>query len=72
MANFIGWHQPGVLLARLDEYEEIGPQYRQPHEYRRMQVSVRTFSQKTHTAWTYVYAHCTNNLICIPSGRWFP
>lgn len=65
-------HQPDILLARLDEYEEIGPQYPQPHEYRRMQVSVRTALQKNHTAWTYIYTRCTVNLIRIPSGSWIP
>lgn len=65
-------HQPDTLLTRLDEYEEIGPQYPQPHEYRRMQVSVRAALQKTHTAWTYIYTRSTVNLIRIPSGCWIP
>lgn len=63
-------YQSDILLAQLDDYEEIGPQYPHPHEYWRMQVSVRTFRQKPYTAWTYIYAHCTNNLARIPCGRW--
>lgn len=61
-----------ILLARLDAYEEIGPQFPEPHEYRRTQVSVMTVRQKPHAAWTYIYNRCTRNLAQIPSGRWIP
>jgi gamma-glutamylcyclotransferase (GGCT)/AIG2-like uncharacterized protein YtfP len=64
-------HRPDILLAQLDHYEEVGPQFPQPHEYRRMQVSVSDARQKPHAAWTYIYTRSTVNLTRITSGRWF-
>lgn len=64
--------QPDILLARLDAYEEIGPQYPPPHEYRRVQVSVRDAYQKLCPAQTYIYTRCTFDLASIIGGFWDP
>ncbi|ABA87441.1 GGCT-like domain protein [Syntrophotalea carbinolica DSM 2380] len=61
---------PEVLLARLDVYEEVGPQFPEPHEYRRAEVVVMTADHMPRTAWTYLYNRCTDCLIHLASGCW--
>jgi gamma-glutamylcyclotransferase (GGCT)/AIG2-like uncharacterized protein YtfP len=65
-------HQPEVLLARLDAYEEIGPQFPEPFEYRRVQVSVTDNHQTRLNAWTYLYNRDTARLSPLTSGHWLP
>lgn len=65
-------HDAPTLLARLDAYEEIGPQFSMPHEYRRETVPITDAAGKSHTAWTYLYARDTGGLAIVKKGRWSP
>lgn len=69
--EFFRMRQPEILLARLDAYEEIGPQFPEPHEYRRVKVVVMTADNMPRTAWTYLYNRCTDGLTHLASGCWF-
>lgn len=65
-------HRPRELLARLDIYEEAGPRFPEPREYRRAQVRVIDAAQVRHAAWTYLYARDVSSLVPLPDGCWQP
>lgn len=65
-------HDGKALLARLDVYEETGPQHPVPHEYRRMPVTVTDAGGLSSTAWTYLYNRLTDALVPIKNGCWLP
>lgn len=46
---------PEALLPLLDDYEECAPHHPEPHEYRRVILSVEADGGPVN-AWTYVYA----------------
>ncbi len=56
------------LFAALDVYEECSPDFSEPHEYRRQQVTVTDTIGNTFTAWCYLYNWDTNKLTVIVEG----
>jgi gamma-glutamylcyclotransferase (GGCT)/AIG2-like uncharacterized protein YtfP len=60
--------QPEHLLSALDNYEECGPGFGQPQEYRREQQSVIAENGDSVIAWVYVYNRSTKGLRLIQSG----
>jgi gamma-glutamylcyclotransferase (GGCT)/AIG2-like uncharacterized protein YtfP len=65
-------HDAEALLVQLDAYEEIGPQYPAPHEYRRQLVAVLDDTGLSRSSWTYLYNLCITSLVLIESGCWSP
>jgi gamma-glutamylcyclotransferase (GGCT)/AIG2-like uncharacterized protein YtfP len=59
---------PERVLPRLDQYEECGPGFPEPSEYRRELQRVRLRNGHTIRAWVYVYSRPTDDLELIPSG----
>jgi gamma-glutamylcyclotransferase (GGCT)/AIG2-like uncharacterized protein YtfP len=55
-------------LRALDEYEGIGPDRSQPHEYRREVVRVHLKNGATVDAWAYVLNQVPRESSRIPSG----
>ena len=60
--------QPEQLLPLLDNYEECGPGFAEPQEYRRELQQVMLESGASVIAWVYVYNRDTSGLQQIPSG----
>jgi len=60
--------QPEQLLPLLDNYEECGPGFAQPQEYRRELQSVVLESGASVSAWVYIYNRDTSGLTLITSG----
>lgn len=58
---------PGAILARLDEHEQCSADWPEPHEYRRVVLSVETPDGPVR-AWVYAYAHDVAGLLPIPGG----
>jgi gamma-glutamylcyclotransferase (GGCT)/AIG2-like uncharacterized protein YtfP len=61
-------HQPDDVLACLDDYEECGSGFTQPHEYVRQKQQVLLDSGQAVSAWLYVYNRSTDGLQRIMSG----
>lgn len=59
--------EPVTLLPLLDAYEEVGPEFPMPQEYRRVALPVRTAAGDV-TAWGYVYVLPSRDLPLIASG----
>ena len=66
--NLFALDDPAATLALLDDYEECAAHYRQPHEYRREQLSIDTAGGPV-TAWTYIYARDVQGLPLIAGGN---
>ena len=64
-------HQPQLLLAELDDYEECSSAFPEPHEYQRQQVTVQTINStlKISTAWAYLYQYPVENKQRISDGQ---
>lgn len=63
---------PAATLAWLDSYEECGPDFPEPQEYRRVIAETeRLDGSGTLHAWVYVYACAVENLPWIECGDWF-
>jgi gamma-glutamylcyclotransferase (GGCT)/AIG2-like uncharacterized protein YtfP len=60
---------PGLLLVRLDQYEECGLGFPEPTEYIRSIQRVRLQSGKTISAWVYLYNWHTDKLERALSGN---
>uniref|UniRef100_A0A486XK08 Gamma-glutamylcyclotransferase AIG2-like domain-containing protein n=1 Tax=Rheinheimera sp. BAL341 TaxID=1708203 RepID=A0A486XK08_9GAMM len=60
--------QPKVLLPLLDNYEECGPGFTQPQEYRRELQQVTLANGASVSAWVYIYNRSTVGLRLIASG----
>lgn len=58
---------PAATLAALDTYEECTGDFPEPHEYRRVRLTVGR-AQEAVEAWTYVYARDVARLPRIDSG----
>ncbi|GAB3647035.1 gamma-glutamylcyclotransferase [Echinicola sediminis] len=57
------------LLLVLDKYEEAGPKFPVPQEYKRERILVyHISSSQTWLCWAYIYNLPTENLPLIPSG----
>ena len=62
-------HRPDELLPFLDAYEEAGPTFPAPQEYRRERHIV-TGPEGPAEAWVYVYARPVAGLELIEGGGW--
>jgi gamma-glutamylcyclotransferase (GGCT)/AIG2-like uncharacterized protein YtfP len=60
--------QPAQLLPLLDNYEECGPGFAQPQEYRRELQQVTLDNGDSLSAWVYIYNRATTGLRQIPGG----
>lgn len=60
--------QPEQLLPLLDNYEECGPGFAEPQEYRRELQQVMLESDSRVSAWVYIYNRGTAGLQQIQSG----
>ncbi|MGZ5028245.1 MAG: gamma-glutamylcyclotransferase family protein [Methylobacter sp.] len=56
------FHQADIALPQLDRYEECGPDFPEPSEYKRLEQSVLLRDGRRVTAWIYIYNHCTEGL----------
>ncbi|MDD5268602.1 MAG: gamma-glutamylcyclotransferase [Methylococcales bacterium] len=61
-------HDPKLVLARLDEYEECSDRFPMPHEYSRKQLSIELIGGGSVLAWVYIYNHDVSKLQQILSG----
>lgn len=61
---------PPAILARLDAYEGCTDADPAPHEYRRVQISVRLEAGEVLSAWAYEYHRAVDELPLISSGDW--
>lgn len=59
---------PAATLARLDVYEECGPDDFPPHEYRREKARI-SIEEGEVDAWIYLYNRDLSSLPRIESGR---
>jgi gamma-glutamylcyclotransferase (GGCT)/AIG2-like uncharacterized protein YtfP len=57
-----------LLFAQLDEYEECGAQFSQPHEYVRKKLPVSVSGKEDMLAWIYLFNHDVAHLRQIRSG----
>ncbi|MEM6320764.1 MAG: gamma-glutamylcyclotransferase family protein [Bacteroidota bacterium] len=57
------------MLPNLDHYECIGPNFPEPHQYRRAIISVKT-AHETLSCWAYLYNWDTKGLALIESGNY--
>lgn len=60
--------QPAQLLPLLDNYEECGPGFAQPQEYRRELQQVMLDNGDSLSAWVYIYNRAATALRQIPGG----
>lgn len=61
-----------IVLARLDDYEECGPGYPEPHEYIRRKQNVTLNGEgSVIPAWIYLYNRPIAGLELIPSGDFY-
>lgn len=60
--------QPDLLLSALDNYEECGPGFAPPQEYRRELQNIALENGDNVVAWVYVYNRNTDGLMLIKSG----
>jgi gamma-glutamylcyclotransferase (GGCT)/AIG2-like uncharacterized protein YtfP len=60
--------QPDFLFAALDNYEECGPGFAPPQEYRRELQNIMLENGDSVTAWVYLYNRNTDGLRLIKSG----
>lgn len=56
------------VLSVLDEYEECSAHFPVPHEYQRVQRTVRLNNRETTIAWVYLFNHSCVSLPLIKSG----
>jgi gamma-glutamylcyclotransferase (GGCT)/AIG2-like uncharacterized protein YtfP len=59
---------PQEAFARLDEYEECGPDFPEPTEYLRRETEVRLATGEIVPAWIYLYNRPTEGLELIEHG----
>ena len=57
------------LMAALDDYESIGPDYEVPTLYLRETIPVTLADGRVHEAWTYIYNRPVDESKRIASGR---
>lgn len=57
-----------IVLPLLDQYEEFGPEFPEPNEYRRQRQTVFLGNGDRITAWLYVYNHPVAELKLIKSA----
>jgi len=57
-----------LVLPALDAYEECTPQYPEPHEYSRKQLTISLCDGSRVQAWVYIFNHEVTALTRIKSG----
>ncbi len=60
--------EPHATLRDLDDYEQCSPKHPEPHEYRRVLVSLQMDNGESVKAWCYEYLHATRGLRLIQGG----
>ena len=63
-----GLHEPEFVLSQLDRYEECGPEFNEPTEYRREKHEVTLLNGRKVIAWVYIYNRPVENFPLISSG----
>jgi len=63
-------NDPAETLAWLDAYEETGPAFPEPWEYRRVAAPVHQGGRGERRAWTYVYDWPVTELQPLADGDW--
>ena len=61
-------HDPKLVLARLDDYEECSDRFPMPQEYSRKRLSIELGCGDSVVAWVYLYNHDVSKLQQIFSG----
>ena len=61
-------HDPKLVLARLDDYEECSDRFPMPHEYSRKRLSIELGCGDSVVGWVYLYNHDVSKLQQIFSG----
>ena len=61
-------HDPKLVLAQLDEYEECSDRFPIPQEYSRKRLSIELGCGDSVVAWVYLYNHDVSKLQQIFSG----
>jgi gamma-glutamylcyclotransferase (GGCT)/AIG2-like uncharacterized protein YtfP len=61
-------HDPKLVLAQLDEYEECSDRFPIPHEYSRKRLSIELGCGDSVVAWVYLYNHDVSKLQQLFSG----
>ena len=56
-----------TILKKLDEFEEVGPGFQEPNEYRRVEIPV-VMNERKLTCWVYLYNWPVTSLKKIESG----
>lgn len=67
--DLVRLRDPAATLAWLDAYEETGPAFPEPWEYRRI-IAVAQREGGEYEAWTYVYNWPVTGLHPLPGGDW--
>lgn len=62
--------QAEKVLAVLDKYEEVGPDFGSPNEYVRNQIPVLNSAGQSLLCWVYLYNLPVDNLLYIHSGKY--
>jgi gamma-glutamylcyclotransferase (GGCT)/AIG2-like uncharacterized protein YtfP len=57
-----------VVLPKLDQYEECGPEFPEPTEYVRRHQEIELSDGTKSRAWVYLYNHPVDKLEWVPSG----
>lgn len=60
--------EPDAALARLDDYEECGADFPEPHEFVRRNLEVTLAGGEVVRAWLYLYNRPTDDLEIIGHG----
>ncbi|TNE37723.1 MAG: gamma-glutamylcyclotransferase [Sphingomonadales bacterium] len=71
--DLVRLRDPAATLRWLDAYEETGPAFPEPWEYRRLLLPVNEIGDKRTTrrrAWVYIYARSVERLERIIGGHW--
>ena len=63
-------HDPKLVLARLDDYEECSDRFPMPHEYSRKRLLIELGCGDSVVAWVYIYKHDVSKLRQILSGNY--
>ena len=67
--DLVRLHDPAATLAWLDAYEETGPAFPEPWEYRRCLLDVTAAGGAT-PAWAYIYSWPVDGLMPLAEGDW--
>jgi len=69
IGDLLALTDPAATLDWLDTYEEAGPAFPEPQEYRRVLLPVTT-DKETRRAWVYIYCWQVEETMQISSGDW--